>query len=135
MCQQTKLGVILYIGGFQLPDKNAAAQRVVGIAKGLRDLGFQVVFLNSLKEYSETVVTKKEYFGFKCLEYKREPDIDYLLFAKTTLSMIKQVQPDAVIAYNYPAIPLNRIRKHCKKSGIKCFADVTEWYDVAGKKM
>lgn len=133
MNQQTKRGVILYIGGFQLPDKNAAAQRVVGIAKGLRDLGYQVVFLNSLKDYSEITVSEKEYFRFKCFEYKRELDIDYLLSAKTTLSMIKQVQPYAVIAYNYPAVSLNRIRKHCRKSGIKCYADVTEWYDAAGK--
>ena len=34
-------GTVLYIGGFELPDKNAAAQRVVGIAKSLRDLAIR----------------------------------------------------------------------------------------------
>ena len=36
---------VLYVGGFILPDKNAAAQRVVGIAKILRDIGYNVVFM------------------------------------------------------------------------------------------
>ena len=126
---------ILYIGGFQLPDKNAAAQRVIGIAKGLHSLGYNVVFLNSMKGYVEAGIVEKEYFGFKCYEYKREHNIDYLLFAKTTLSMIKNVQPYAVIAYNYPAFSLNRIRQYCKIHGIKCFADTTEWYDIAGKNL
>lgn len=126
---------ILYFGGFQLPERNAAAQRVVGIAKGFRALGYQVIFLNSLKDYNESGVLEKEYFGFKCFEYKREPDIDYLLLAKTTLSMIEKVQPYAVIAYNYPAFSLNHIRQYCKNNGIKCFADATEWYDTAGKNI
>ena len=128
-------GTVLYIGGFELPDKNAAAQRVVGIANGFRTLGYQVVFLNSLKDYSESGVAEKEYLGFKCFEYKREPDIDYLFLAKTTLSIIEKVQPYAVIAYNYPAASLNRIRQYCKINGIKCFADATEWYDTAGKNI
>ena len=40
---------VLYIGGFELPDRNAAAQRVFGIANALRKLGYNVVFLNALK--------------------------------------------------------------------------------------
>ena len=38
---------IIYIGGFILPDKNAAAQRVMGIAKGYKDLGYNVVFIDT----------------------------------------------------------------------------------------
>ena len=40
--------VILYIGGFQLPDKNAAALRVMSNAKAFRELGYTVVFINLL---------------------------------------------------------------------------------------
>lgn len=36
---KNKKPVILYIGGFVLPDKNAAAQRVTGNAKAMRDIG------------------------------------------------------------------------------------------------
>ena len=41
---------ILYIGGFELPDKNAAAHRVVANGKALRELGYSVVFFDSNRE-------------------------------------------------------------------------------------
>ena len=126
---------ILYIGGFELPDKNAAAQRVVGIAKGFRALGHEVVFLNSLKKYEETSLRETEYFGFKCYEYKRESTEDYLLSAKTAISMIEKVMPDAVVAYNYPAVALERIRIYCKRNRIKSYADATEWYQAVGENV
>lgn len=121
---------VLYIGGFELPDKNAAAQRVIGIAKGLRELNYDVVFLNSLKRYDKAGIKEKEYFGFKCYEYKRESEADYLLTARTCLKNIEQIQPNIVIAYNYPGFALERVRKYCKNHNIYCFADVTEWYRV-----
>ena len=37
---------ILYVGGFELPDKNAAAHRVLGNAKAFRDLGNDVAFIS-----------------------------------------------------------------------------------------
>lgn len=127
--------IILYLGGFQLPEKNAAAQRVIGIAKGFRNLGYQVFFLNSIKGYTETGVVEKEYFGFKCFEYKKENEKDYLFSARTALSLIRKVNPYAVIAYNYPAVALERIRKYCKKNEVRCFADSTEWYDTVGRNI
>ena len=45
MCTE-KRGTVLYIGGFELPDKNAAAHRVLGIAKILKELGYSVEFMN-----------------------------------------------------------------------------------------
>ena len=125
---------ILYIGGFELPDKNAAAQRVVGIAKSLRELKYEVVFVNALKKY-EGILTSKEYYGFQCIEYKRENKLDYLIGARTIISYIGTIAPKIVIAYNYPAFALNRIRRYCKKNGIKCIADVTEWYVATGRNL
>ena len=127
--------IILYIGGFELPDKNAAAHRVVGIAKGFRKLGQEVIFLNSLKNYEGLGAREVEYFGFKCYEYKRENTKDYLVTAKTALSMINRIKPNAIIAYNYPSIALERILNYCRKNNIKCYADVTEWYQAVGENI
>ena len=124
---------VLYCGGYQLPDRNAAAQRVIGIAKGFREIGNEVIFLNSLKDSTKSGEEEKDYFGFRCIEYKRESSFDYLLSAKTTIRMIEKVGPSVVIAYNYPAVALNRIKEYCKAKGIKCCADVTEWYNAGGK--
>ena len=41
---------ILYIGGFELPDKNAAAHRVIANAKVLREMGFEVSFIGISKD-------------------------------------------------------------------------------------
>lgn len=121
-------GSILYIGGFELPDKNAAAQRVIGIAKGLRELGYSVYFLNSLKKRIRSSEQKKDYYGFCCYEYKRETKLDYLILANTCIRKIQQIKPNIVIAYNYPGFALGQICRYCKKEHIRCYADVTEWY-------
>ena len=39
-----------------------------------------------------------------------------------------------IIAYNYPSIALNRLRLFCKRIGILCIADITEWYGIGDKK-
>lgn len=39
-----KKEILLYVGGFEMPDGNAAAQRVLAIAKALPD-GYNVKFL------------------------------------------------------------------------------------------
>lgn len=124
-------GKVLYIGGFELPDKNAAAQRVIGIAKSLREAGHEVRFVNALKEYAREP-HDTEYFGFSTFEYKREGDKDYLFGAHKAISIIQKEKPNAVIAYNYPAVALNRIRKYCQANNIKCIADVTEWPKPVG---
>lgn len=124
----------LYIGGFQLPDKNAAALRVLSIAKIIRDLGHEVIFLNALKipEKSGYDFRWKNYEGFPCLEYKRENLYKYLTDSKKIIEVIEEYKIDTIIAYNYPAIALNRLRKYCRKRNISCYGDVTEWYVPSG---
>lgn len=124
-------GRVLYIGGFELPDKNAAAQRVLGIAKSLREAGYEVRFVNALKDHAGEA-HETEYFGFSTLEYKRECNKDYFFVAQKIISIINTEKPIAVIAYNYPAVALNKIRKYCKLNRIKCVADVTEWPKPVG---
>lgn len=124
----------MYIGGFHLPDKNAAALRVVANAKILRDMGYKVIFLNSLvnADAERQKTHQTEYFGFECIEFQRESMIKYLTSDKTIVHYIKKYDADILIAYNHPAIALNKVRKYCQKNNIKCIADVTEWYVPTG---
>lgn len=58
---------IVYIGGFELPDKNAAAQRVISNAKIFRKLGYHVIFVGIDKYMADDVEfedTKLEFEGF-----------------------------------------------------------------------
>lgn len=132
MSQQIKQKVILYIGGFQLPDKNAAALRVMANAKAFRECGYKVVFVNALTETNLEAGYWTEYEGFKCYEYKRESQNQYLLSCKRIIALLNECKVNIVVAYNYPAIALNHLRKYCKKRKIRCIADVTEWYVPTG---
>ncbi|MCE5226863.1 MAG: hypothetical protein LLG05_13540, partial [Porphyromonadaceae bacterium] len=64
---------IIYIGGFELPDKNAAAQRVVSNGKIFKELGYNIIYLSIDKNLSEKVKikdTKQSFDGFTYFRIK-----------------------------------------------------------------
>lgn len=136
-----KDGVILYIGGFELPDKNAAAHRVLSNAKIFRELGKQVVFIGidkSLPWNSDVLATRMDVQGF---------DVYSVPYPKGSKSWIKYLTDitdyveiceklgnvEMMILYNFQAIAMKRLMGYCKKKGIKCCADVTEWRSAKGE--
>lgn len=125
---------VMYLGGFELPDKNAAAQRVVAIGKTMQAAGYEVEFIGVTKDSSE--VGKSRFFsGFTYTSVKYPTNIKEWLYQITRfipLEVIGERKPSAVVLYNFPAIAGNRIRKYCQKKGIKVLADLTEWYVVEG---
>lgn len=118
---------VLYIGGFELPDKNAAAQRVLSIAKALRDAKYEVLFYGITK--SEDF--KGEVCGFSYEAYPYPASTrDWIRYAVgiDIISYIKKINPNYIITYNYPAVAQERIIRFCRKRGIKVIGDITEWY-------
>lgn len=123
---------ILYIGGFEMPDKNAAAQRVLANAMTLRELGYDITFIGPTKDRSNIV---SEFNGFKCdyIDYPQNLK-QWINYITTFVSSRKilEYNPDYVILYNFPAIASLKILKVCHKRGIKVFHDLTEWEACAG---
>ena len=109
-----------------MPDGNAAAQRVLAVAKSLKE-EFEISFLGITHgdNYSGNV----DGFDYTNLSYPTSPK-DWLkhLNGGEELAYIKNLNPDIVIAYNFPALGLYRINRYCKKRDIKIFGDITEWY-------
>nr|WP_320059178.1 glycosyltransferase [uncultured Bacteroides sp.] len=129
---------ILYIGGFELPDKNAAAQRVVTNAKILKMLGYNVVFVGidkSRKDKYDIKDTESIVYGFTSYSIKYPKSLKdwryYLSDISYLIELMKDV-PSVVIAYNYPALALFRLNSYCKKCNIPVIADCTEWYEPQG---
>lgn len=127
-------GKILYIGGFELPDKNAAAHRVLNIAKSLRDLNYNVVFFGVGESCSAESIMYVDDFSYyniftsqKGEHFRKMIQIGHIKKYIRTNSDVK-----LIIAYNYPSFALTRIRNFCKRRNIRVIADCTEWYDVAG---
>lgn len=123
----------LYVGGFELPDRNAAAHRVIGIAKAIRELGYEVYFLNYTSVATES--SWNTYFGFECYDNPKQGLVKQITDISDALKLIKEKGIDCVIMYNYPAIAMSKLLKWCKRASIKCFADATEWYVTQGKSL
>jgi glycosyltransferase involved in cell wall biosynthesis len=134
---------ILYIGGFELPDKNAAAQRVVANAKLFSTLGYTVSFFGvnreAKKEQKKKALQIIDTFSFDTWE-KQYPtsNLEWIRFL-TNISEVKKIVElefqgnlDLIVVYNYPSIALCRLIRLCKKKQIKLVADVTEWYEPKG---
>ena len=132
-------GTLLYIGGFELPDKNAAALRVVANAKLLRALGFRVILVGvrnaqdlGLKRSDSDVE------GFECWSVPYPKSIvdwcKYIVGSNEIAELVRAAKPElaGIICYNYPAAAQLRLFRLCRLLGGRCIADVTEWYDSSG---
>lgn len=136
-------GTIIYVGGFELPDKNAAAHRVLNNGKIFRDLGYDVVFIDvdkSLDNNIEFLKTIKNIQGFDCFSVSYPKNkfewIRYLTninFMSDILKEYKDIR--LIIAYNYPSIALKRLKKYGNQNCIKVMGDCTEWYSTKGENL
>lgn len=119
---------ILYVGGFVLPDGNAAAQRVMANAKLFSSIGYDVVFINYSKDVSEP--RKTTYCGFECFEFPKTERSLFSGFDVDCIENILEARQDIglVVAYNYLAPSLARLIKVCHRKKVLCIGDVTEWY-------
>jgi len=129
---------ILYVGGFELPDKNAAAHRVIANSKIFYDLGYDVHLIGISKSLDRNIPlkeTKKTFENFVYYNLPYPEGIQEWLIHLTKISyksLIDQIKPSIIIAYNYPSFALNDLLKYCKNKGIKLIADSTEWYSPNG---
>lgn len=133
---------IVYIGGFEFPDKNAAAHRVLNNAKILRQLGYNVVFIGTDKspEKNFDILTTKSYVqGFEAysVPYPKSNKswFAYLTNIKPYVEIIDSYSDVCmIIMYNFQAIAMNRLMNYCRKKEIKCCADITEWRSSKGER-
>ena len=127
-------GTIVYIGGFEMPDKNAAAHRVLNNAKIFHELGYHVVFCGVDHDITENAkeIGKIDSFDNIPAAYprtnaewvKQQVDFSHIQGALERFDDIKYV-----VAYNMHAVPLAKLLRYAKKKSIKVVADVTEWYE------
>lgn len=126
---------ILYIGGFELPDKNAAAQRVLANAKLLRELGFEVFFKGISKDIGNAPSLVDGFYSNPVKYPTRVTQWVYHIFKFMNLNDIINIKPDYVILYNFPAVASLQILIFCHSHGIKVVHDLTEWECNKGKSL
>lgn len=128
-------GTILYVGGFELPDRNAAAHRVLNNAKIFRELGYRVVFCGVDTEITfQTPVQTFDVCGFDSipLPYPKSSKqwlIQMFDIGRYLELLARYDDIQLVVCYNLHAVPLWKLLQYCKKHQIKIVADCTEWYE------
>ena len=129
---------IVYIGGFELPDKNAAAQRVMTNAQIFQELGYRVLLVGLSRSRPADGKLYPANSGATGLEAWEMgyPDGSARWFRqilsdaplRKLLLQAKVGKLEAVICYNHPAISQWRIAKLARKHRAFAIADCTEWY-------
>ena len=128
---------ILYVGGFELPDRNAAAQRVLAVGRLFRVLGYNAAFLGvdrELPRATPVLSTRRETGGFPAWATSYPAGarawFHHLCEADAALELIQHLRGElaAVVAYNHPARALAVIQGACRRLGVPVVADATEWY-------
>lgn len=133
---------IIYVGGFELPDKNAAAQRVLANAKIFRELGFNVVLVGVDKSLSQNTLiedTKSSVSDFEswAIPYPsgKKQWLKFITSNKHIEYIVDHYYHDdlyAVICYNYPFIAQYKIKNMCARKSTFYIPDATEWYTSSG---
>ena len=132
---------ILYFGGFELPDKNAAAQRASSVAKSFRELGYNVALSGVSKDrlgQDEIIKSKNSLEDFERVTRLYPANlkewIEYIVSSKKEIGIIEGYSNiAAVICYDYPSLTIWQLNKYCKDKGIKFIVDIAEWYGPSKK--
>jgi glycosyltransferase involved in cell wall biosynthesis len=135
---------IIYIGGFEFPDRDSGGLRVLSMGKSLKRAGYDVFFMGVEKEpRAEDRLPDGRYCyqGFYYDSDKLPNDglvarCKRVLFTHltgiTTFNRVRVMDLTAVraiIAYNASPVLLWRLNGFCRKKRILFIADTTEWYD------
>ena len=119
---------ILYLGGFKLPNKNAASHRVIELRKIINSIGGSLYAIG-VNSYSKDLekISEVDYevpYPSSIIQW-----IKYLFSIRYFRAFLKIHQEiNIVVLYNYQSLASYRIIKFCRKNDIRIISDSTEWY-------
>lgn len=137
---------ILYVGGFLFPNGNAAAARVLGIGKALREAGHEVLFAGGedkerREDLCEDGVYRYQGFPYVSLGVVgpvkprsfRQRAVRFLRYGRSTRAYLKLLhpRPDVVVTYHGLPHSFALLRRCCARRNISLVFDCTEWADVS----
>lgn len=138
---------VLIVGAFRFPTGDAAAARVLGIAKSLRLAGYKVTFGGWEQRERPEDDDGNGGFAYEGFSYVSQDEfrtgwmpaarrlLRYLFAGGSTLRWIggkPKGSIRAVIAYHGGSLFLLRLMLLCRFRGIRLIADCTEWYAPEG---
>lgn len=123
--------LILYTGGFLLPDRNAAAQRVTSVAKIIESESSAVYLLERMSSASVSLANAHNLDGSQANDSRKWKSIFKYIFGLNVIQVLRDNSGfNKVILYNYHLFPSLIIWIYSRLHGIKVIGDITEWYNV-----
>ena len=131
-------GKILYVGSFRFPEGDAAAARVLGIGKALRQVGYEVLFAGGEptgRPEDHQPDGRFVYQGFPYYstgEIRSQPVppmqriLRYLATGSVTLRWLRSSELSGVVAiivYHGTTGFVGRLRSFCRRRGVALIAD------------
>ena len=125
-------GTIIYIGEFALPDRSAAANRVVSNGKLFNSLGYKTVFLGAAAS-AEHFNGIRAVSGHNDMYEQAHPEtamqwVKHTLSTKEIVTLVEKYNDvKMVVLYNLPVVTLCLAKKELKKRSVEVAYDCTEW--------
>ncbi|HND44504.1 MAG TPA: glycosyltransferase [Cyclobacteriaceae bacterium] len=138
---------VLILGAFRFPTGDAAAARVMGVGRALRQAGYEVAFAGWEQSGRPEDREGNGRFSYEGFQYYSQDEfrtgylspvrrlLRYLFAGSNTLKWLKSVNlgdVKAIVAYHGGSLFLLRLTLLCKLRRITLIADCTEWYDSEG---
>ena len=135
----------VYIGSFRLPNLDAAAPRVLNVAKALREAGHVVRFISWGGQYRESDLSSDGKYRVDGFEYVITHELDaeggFVAKAKSKLTrgnktkaLLKHCVNDIDVVITYNGCLTRWLLRFTKKHQIKLINDITEWFKYAELK-
>lgn len=127
-------GTILYVGNFELPDKGAAANRVVSNGKIFNQLGYRTAFLGVNKELTTSgihLLDANRHMYEEAYPRGNKQWLEHMISVENIETIVKQLgDVKMIVLYNVPYTLLVNAKKTFGKRGIQIVYDCTEWTGV-----
>lgn len=125
---------VLYIGYFRLPDRDAGAIRVRGIADALTEAGYSVILVGD--NYTGPRGTDQDIPLLMRLPIAAKRGLDRLVTSSSCfeqLELIDWQRVAAVICYPGFAALIWRLMHSCRRHSVPLIIDCVEWFDPSHK--
>lgn len=130
---------VAYLGPFSFPNGGAAARRILGNAKALRDGGYKVVIASGqLPENEQSDSFFFEGFKVESIGERTAEDypnalryLSYFNMGSKTVNWLDKLKtkPGCIILYSGYSPYLKNLLPWCKANGVSLIFDAVEWYD------
>ena len=122
---------IIYVGEFVLPDKGAAANRVVSNSKIFKELGYETIFLGAA-DSDDFFQGIRKVDGFENMYEEAHPSssVQWAKHIFSTENIVKLVdahEADFVVLYNLPVVTVLAVKLALKNKNTRIIYDCTEW--------